>query len=61
MKLTIALFSILTILGLGACTTAPIASHDVTFTSCCSTGAPDKVVVLEDSFAPGGTVVRLVH
>jgi hypothetical protein len=61
MKLTIALFSIVLTLGFGACSTAKISPHDVTFTSCCSTGAPDKVVVLQDSFEPGGTVVRLIH
>ena len=61
MKLTIACFSIVLILGFGACTSAPIATKEVIFSPCCADHAPDKVVLLEDSFAPGGTVVRLVH
>ncbi len=59
MKLTITFFSIILTLGLGACTTAPKPTKEVILTSCCATGEPDKVVLLQDSWAPGGRVVRL--
>lgn len=59
MKLTIALLSIILGLGLGACSTMP--TKEVSLTPCCATGEPDKVVLLQDSWAPGGRVVRLAH
>jgi len=57
MKQTIAFFSIILTLGFGACSTTP--SRKVTLTPCCATGEPDQVVILQDSFEPGGRVVRL--
>jgi hypothetical protein len=61
MKLTIAFFSIILTLGFGACSSVNAPTKEVGFTPCCATSQPEKVVLLEDSFAPGGTVVRLVH
>lgn len=61
MKITIALLAIIVAFSFNACTTNPAATKTVIFTPCCATHQPDKVVLLEDSFAPGGTVVRLVH
>ncbi len=61
MKLAAAFLAIIVTLGLGACTTAPVATKEVNFVPCCATHQPDKIVLLEDSFAEGGTVVRLVH
>ena len=61
MKLTLAFLAILVALGFGACTTNPAATKTVNFTPCCATHSPDKVVLLQDSYAAGGTVVRLVH
>jgi hypothetical protein len=61
MKLTIAFLSIITILGFGACSTASTGTKPVVFNTC-TPGGPGKVVLLEsNSFAPGGTVVRLAH
>jgi hypothetical protein len=59
MKLTFAFLALVVALGFSACTTNPAASKVVTLTPCCATGGPDKLVVLEDSFAQGGEVVRL--
>jgi hypothetical protein len=61
MKLTIAFFSIILTLSFGACSSVTVPTKEVTFTPCCATHEPDKVVLLEDPLAPGGTVVRLVH
>ncbi len=61
MKLTLAFLAIIVTLSFGACTTNPVASKTVILTPCCATHQPDKEVILQDSFAPGGTVVRLVH
>jgi len=61
MKLTIAFLSIVTILSFGACSTDKKPTKEVGFTPCCATGQPEKTVMLQDSFEPGGTVVRLVH
>jgi hypothetical protein len=61
MKLILAFLAIVVTLGFGACTSAPVATKTVVFTPCCATHQPDKEVLLTDSFAPGGTVVRLVH
>ncbi len=57
MKQTIAVLSIILTLGFGACSTTP--SKKVTLTPCCATGEPDKAAILQDSFEPGGRVVRL--
>lgn len=59
MKLTFAFLSIVLTLGFGACSTAKIATKEVTLQACCSSNEPDKVVLLQDSFEPGGRVVRL--
>jgi hypothetical protein len=59
MKLTVAFLSIILTVGFGACSTAKIATKEVILTPCCATGEPDKVVLLQDSFEPGGRVVRL--
>jgi hypothetical protein len=59
MKLTLAFLSLLLTLGLGACTTAAKATRQVTLEPCCATAAPGTVVLLQDSFTPGGRVVRL--
>jgi hypothetical protein len=60
MKLTIALFSIILTLGFGACSSYKTGTREVTLAACCATGAPDKDVLLqENSFTPGGRVVRL--
>ncbi len=62
MKLTIAFFSIILTLGFGACSNVQgHCTKEVKFIPCCATGEPAKVVLLQDSFVPGGTVVRLVH
>ena len=61
MKLTIAFLSIVLILGFGACSTAKVPTKEVTLVACCSSNEPDKDVYLQDSFEPGGRVVRLVH
>jgi hypothetical protein len=61
MKLTIAFFSIILTLGFGACSNVQVPTKEVNFIPCCATGEPAKVVLLQDSFVPGGTVVRLVH
>lgn len=61
MKRTVAFLAIIVTVGFAACSTNPAATKTVTFTPCCMTGQPDKVVLLEDSYASGGTVVRLVH
>lgn len=61
MKLTIAFLSIILTLGLGACSTCKKPTKEAILVSCCATHAPDKVVLLQDSFEPGGRVVRLVH
>lgn len=62
MKLTIAFFSIIVTLCFGACSSYKTGTKDVTLTACCATGAPDKEVTLqENSFTPGGRVVRLAH
>lgn len=61
MKLTIAFFSVVLTLGFGACSTAKIATKEVTLTACCASNEPDKTVLLQDQFEPGGRVVRLAH
>jgi len=61
MKLTLAFLAIIVSLSFGACTTNPAATKTVNFTPCCASHQPDKVVLLQDSYAQGGTVVRLVH
>jgi hypothetical protein len=61
MKLALAFLAITITLGFTACSTNRIATKPVIFTPCCATHQPDKVVLLTDSFEPGGTVVRLVH
>ena len=61
MKLTIALFSVILTLSFGACSGVKVASKTVSFTPCCATSQPSKLVVLQDPYEPGGTVVRLVH
>ena len=61
MKLTVAFLSIILTLGFGACSTAKVATKQVTLVACCATGEPDKDVLLQDSFEPGGRVVRLAH
>ena len=61
MKLTIAFLSIILTLGLGACSTAQKPTKEAILVSCCSSHLPDKTVLLQDSFVPGGRVVRLVH
>ena len=38
-----------------------VATREVTLVACCASNEPDKVVDLQDSFEPGGRVVRLVH
>ena len=60
MKLTIAFLSIILTLGFGACSTAKVATREVTLVACCASNEPDKVVDLQDSWEPGGRVVRLV-
>jgi hypothetical protein len=60
MKTTVALFSIVLTLGFGACSTAKVATKEVTLVACCSSNEPDKQGMLQDSFEPGGRVVRLV-
>ena len=57
MKLALAFGSIIITLGFGACSTVP--TKEVTLQACCATGEPDKDVLLQDSWAPGGRVVRL--
>jgi hypothetical protein len=59
MKLTIALLSIIVALGFSACSTVP--SKEVMLTPCCASGEPEKLVLLQDSWAPDGRVVRLAH
>jgi hypothetical protein len=60
MKLTIAFLSIILTLGFGACSSYKTGTREVILTPCCATGGPDKVVLLqENSFTPGGRVVRL--
>jgi len=61
MKLTIAFLSIILTLGFGACSTSKMPTKEVTLTACCASNEPDKVVLLQDSFEPGGRVVRLAH
>jgi len=61
MKLTIAFLSIVLTLGFGACSTAKIATKEVNLVACCASNEPDKTVLLQDSFEPGGRVVRLAH
>lgn len=61
MKLTIAFLSIILTLGFGACSSTKVATREVTLTACCASNEPDKDVLLQDSFEPGGRVVRLVH
>jgi hypothetical protein len=60
MKLIIAFLPIVLILGFGACSSSKVATREVTLTTCVA-GDPGKVVELQDSFAPGGRVVRLAH
>jgi len=60
MKLTTAFLAIVLTLSFGACSSYKTGTREVTLTSCCATGAPDKDVLLqENSFTPGGRVVRL--
>ena len=61
MKLTVAFFAVIVTLGFTACSSTQVASKEVTFIPCCMTDQPSKVVILQDSWQPGGTVVRLVH
>jgi hypothetical protein len=61
MKLTIAFLAIVVALSFGACTSSPVATKEVTFIPCCMGHDPEKVVLLTDSWAPGGTVVHLIH
>ena len=61
MKLTIAFLAIVLTLGFSACSTSMTAARKVSLSPCCATGGPDKIVMLQDSFEPGGTVVRLAH
>jgi hypothetical protein len=59
MKLTIAFLSIIVALSFGACSTAKKPTREVTLVACCASNEPDKDVLLQDSFEPGGRVVRL--
>lgn len=59
MKLTIAFVAVVLTLGLGACSTSKVPTREVTLQACCSSNEPDKTVLLQDSFEPGGRVVRL--
>ena len=59
MKLTITFSALVLALTLGACSTAKKPTREVTLVPCCATGDPEKVVLLQDSFEPGGRVVRL--
>ena len=62
MKLTIAFFSIILTLGLGACSTSATGTKEVTLAPCCASTAPSKDVLLQsNSFAPADRVVRLAH
>ena len=61
MKLTIAFLSIILTLGLGACSTCQKPTKEAILVPCCSSLEKEKVVLLQDSFVPGGRVVRLVH
>jgi hypothetical protein len=61
MKLTVAFFAIIATLGFSACSSTKVEPKIVSFTPCCMTGQPARDVVLQDSWQPGGTVVRLVH
>lgn len=61
MKLAIAFLAIIVTLGFGACSTAKIPTREVTLVACCASNEPDKDVLLQDSFEPGGRVVRLAH
>ena len=61
MKLIIAFFAVLVTLGFGACSTDKQPTKVAIFTPCCMTGQPEKTVLHQDSWEPGGTVVRLVH
>jgi hypothetical protein len=61
MKLTIAFLSLVLSLGFGACSTSKTATRTVILKPCCATGEADKVVLLQDSFEPGGRVVRLTQ
>jgi hypothetical protein len=57
MKLTVAFFSIILTVGFGACSTVP--TKKVTLVPCCTSGEAEKTVLLQDSWAEGGRVVRL--
>ena len=57
MKLTAAFLSMILCVGFGACSTVP--TKTVTLVPCCSSGESEKTVLLQDSWTPGGRVVRL--
>ena len=61
MKLTVAFLTIIVSLGFGACSTDKQPTKVAIFHPCCMGHDPDKEVLLQDSWEPGGTVVRLVH
>jgi hypothetical protein len=61
MKLTIAFLSIVLTLGLGACSSSKTGMKKVNLATCEPGDAGKPVHLQENSFEPGGRVVRLAH